>query len=299
MLDAFGGAFEMRAILASVLALLLTLPAAAQDLPPRRPGLWNLNVTFTIQGQTSPPQTTRYCIDAATDREIRALDSGVFNPKCETQTLRREGNTVVMDGECKVGDQPIRAHAVSTGSFETNYRTVLRITRIGTPPFPSIPPEMTITTSANWAGACAAGQEPGDIVMPDGSRLNIRTIQAARAQPAPAQPGLRVITGPDTPPPAKEALKNFPTRKPGLWEIYSVFEGDVLPVQNDQVCVDAETDHEMQAVRSNVPSEVCRQYVKRDGDSHVLTGRCAGPDGMTVSHAVITGHFDSAYQADI
>ncbi len=62
------------------------------------------------------------------------------------------------------------------GACDADYTTTLTIARVGTPAFPTIPPKMTITTAARWIGACKARQKPGDIVLPDGSKTNIRAV---------------------------------------------------------------------------------------------------------------------------
>ena len=37
--------------------------------------------------------------------------------------------------------------------------------------------EMAMTSSGRWVGECPAGQKPGDMVMPNGSTMNIKDMQ--------------------------------------------------------------------------------------------------------------------------
>jgi hypothetical protein len=41
----------------------------------------------------------------------------------------------------------------------------------------SLPTPRTITTTAKWLGPCAAGQRPGDMIMPGGRTMNILDLQ--------------------------------------------------------------------------------------------------------------------------
>ena len=168
----------MRIIHAALLLPLLSCaePEVAADLPARKAGLWEMSVKTTIQGRTPPAQVSQHCIDAETDKAMRALELRMRQAKCEGQGIRRKGDTFVLDAQCRAGDTAFTAHGVSTGSFDADYTTTLTITRVGTPEFPTIPPKMTIATAARWTGACKIGQRPGDIVLPDGSKMNIRSV---------------------------------------------------------------------------------------------------------------------------
>jgi hypothetical protein len=89
-----------------VLPLLLsTLPAAAQDSTPRRPGLWEMSVITIIQSQKSAPQVSQHCIDAATDQAMRSYSLALIQSKCDRTDWRREGNKRVLYAGCKAGDQ--------------------------------------------------------------------------------------------------------------------------------------------------------------------------------------------------
>src|SRR5262245_30425894 len=50
----------------SILALLAAIPASAAEMPARKPGLWELKMSF--ENRNTPGQTMQQCIDAATDQ---------------------------------------------------------------------------------------------------------------------------------------------------------------------------------------------------------------------------------------
>jgi len=268
---------------ALLLVLNLALPAAAQDLPPRKPGLWELTTTQTIQSSTSRPYVSKHCIDAATDKAMQTFGGDLIKSKCDRLDWRREGNDRVLYAGCLYGEQPFKVHAVASGNFQTYYETKMTITRIGKPEWPTMPPETVFNTSAQWVGACPVGQRPGDMILANGQFMNIRDIPevAARLPPEPVR--------------AKPAL---PFRKAGLWEIRSSFLGGVLPGQYQKVCVNLEVDRAMFASRSTDPAAKCTDDVEQEGIDYVMTSRCTGADAV-ITRSVISGDFQSAFTTRI
>ena len=280
----------MRMVLraASLLPLIWALPAGAVDMPPRKPGLWEASVTTTIAGQTSSPQVSQQCIDAETDTAMRALDSGLLQAKCQRRDLRREGNSLVLDAECRAGDTAIGARGVSSGNFDSDYITTLTLTRLGTPAFPTIPPEMTITRTVRWIGACRADQKPGDMVLPNGARMNIRNV-----------PGAADLLPPPAASPADSPATVMPARKPGLWEIRSRFVDDVLPASVEKLCISPEIDREINTFANNAPGAVCTQRLERAGDSYVTAGKCVSAGRTMLARSTIVGDFQTALTSEI
>jgi hypothetical protein len=182
----------MRFAKVACLLLLLTCSPSvdADDTPLRKPGLWEMSVTFTIQGQTSSPQVSQHCIDVETDKVMRSFEFSLRGAKCTRHEVRREGRTLVLEAQCQAGDALIAARGVSTGTFDTNYVTKLSVKRLNKPAFPTVPPEMTITTAARWVSACKVGQMPGDMILADGTKINIRAVpgMAELLDPPPKSP---------------------------------------------------------------------------------------------------------------
>jgi hypothetical protein len=46
----------------------------------------------------------------------------------------------------------------------------------------------SVTMSAKWLGPCAAGQRPGDMIMPNGMKINIPDLQKRGIPPIPGRP---------------------------------------------------------------------------------------------------------------
>jgi hypothetical protein len=71
---------------------------------------------------------------------------------------------------------------VITGSFDTDYTMV--ITSQGE----AVSAPRTTTMSAKWLGPCAADQKPGDVIMPNGMKMNLLDMQKGIGQPGAAAP---------------------------------------------------------------------------------------------------------------
>jgi hypothetical protein len=61
---------------------------------------------------------------------------------------------------------------VITGSFDSEYTMTVTGHADGEPDRPAV------TMSAKWLGPCAADQRPGDMIMPNGMKMNIQNMPA-------------------------------------------------------------------------------------------------------------------------
>jgi hypothetical protein len=157
-----------------VLALLAVLPAgqaAAQDLPARKAGLWEIRMT--MESAKLPPQITQQCIDAATDKQMSAAGGGMGKEACSKQNVQRSGNTITVDSVCTFGSTTSSSRAVITGDFNSAYTVRVTSKREGGPATGST----NMTLEAKWLGACKPDQRPGDIIMADGRKMNINDLQ--------------------------------------------------------------------------------------------------------------------------
>ncbi len=145
--------------------------AMAVDYPPRKPGLWELKTTSV--GDTNPSQSMQQCIDAKTDQALRDMGMGASKDKCARNDLRNEGGKLVLDSVCNIGPTTATTHAVLTGDLTSAYR--MESTSTYKPPLMGRS-EGKATLDAKWIGACKADQKPGDMVMPDGMKMNILDV---------------------------------------------------------------------------------------------------------------------------
>jgi hypothetical protein len=165
----------MQRILLVILALALAPGAAqAQDKFQRKSGLWEIKRTTTrTQDQV---RTYHMCIDQNSDNALHQLTGGMRSESCQPSKTAREGDKLVVDATCKVSTTTATTHAVISGKFDTAYKIESKATF--DPPLRG-EKEGTTVIEAKWTGACKPDQKPGDIIMPNGSKINVATQDKA------------------------------------------------------------------------------------------------------------------------
>jgi hypothetical protein len=153
-------------------------PAAAQDMPARKPGLWQLSMNF--EGGRVPAQAMKQCIDAQTDKLMNAPGGGMGREQCTQTNVQRVGSTIVVDSTCKFANVTNVSHAVISGDFNSAYTVQVESKREGGPPMPGGNGTTKMTISAKYLGGCQTGQKPGDIIMDGGMTINVRDMQQMR-----------------------------------------------------------------------------------------------------------------------
>jgi hypothetical protein len=69
---------------ALALTAIVSAPAAAQDLPTRKPGLWEMKMV--PEGRNMPATSMRQCTDQATDKLMHANFGGAAQDVCPSAT---------------------------------------------------------------------------------------------------------------------------------------------------------------------------------------------------------------------
>jgi hypothetical protein len=173
-------------LISTLLITLVAMPALAADMPARKAGLWEITTS------TGNRMSNRQCIDAATDQMMQSragtgpgTGPGVgpgagTRPQCSKRDVQKTGDTVTVDSTCTVAGRTVNTHAVVTGSFDSAYTMTVTSQGDGIPAGAG-----TMTMSAKWLGQCAADQRPGDMIMPNGMKINILDLQKRGVPGAP------------------------------------------------------------------------------------------------------------------
>ena len=146
-------------------------PALAVDMPQRKPGLWQ--VSMNMPGRNAPMPEIRMCIDSTTDAEMFKLSMNVAQGQCSRFESRRDGNVVTIDTVCKINERQMTSRSVIRFSGDSAYHTDID-TKFD-PPMTGRA-ESVMTQDAKWTGPCPADLQPGDMMMPTGGKMNIKTI---------------------------------------------------------------------------------------------------------------------------
>lgn len=151
-------------IAATALAAIAALPARADELPQRKPGLWETKSTGA-EGQSIAKQ----CVGPGTDQSVMgALTAGA----CSKMQVTKTAKGYAVATECAMGPVKATGTSVITGDFQTQMRTEGSTTLTGMPG-QSGPVERKLVIEARRLGDCEAGQKPGDIILPDGKVISM------------------------------------------------------------------------------------------------------------------------------
>jgi hypothetical protein len=159
-------------------------PAGPLTPPPRKPGLWTQTVS-TADMQ----QTTKLCLDEATDKQMAWWGSQAAKTTCPDQTITQHmGGGWDFHSVCKsAAGGTTTSSGTATGDFGSHYKVEATSTTTGGP-MPEANGEHKIAIEATWQGPCPAGMRPGDMEMPGGMRINMNDMMSGKG-PGAMAPG--------------------------------------------------------------------------------------------------------------
>jgi hypothetical protein len=137
-----------------------------EDRGQRRPGLWEQ--TVVSQGSR---QTTRHCLGAGVSSSFgAAIAEGARS--CAALKMAGTAHGFAFDSRCDYGENgQAVGHGVISGDPAASYRMEVTTTVTGAAA-PLINGTRTSVTTASWKGPCPAGMAPGDLDLPDGTRIH-------------------------------------------------------------------------------------------------------------------------------
>ncbi len=152
----------MRVVAAFVLALAFPCLAvqAAEEIPKRKPGLWELQTTLAEMGGFT--NTFQICIDEDFDDLMDT--AGDDETDCSENGVRREGNRVFVDAICRIDGTTATLRGVFAGDFSSQYTGEIKTTY--DPPMQGMD-ATHLTLEGRWLSACLPGQKAGDVVLQD------------------------------------------------------------------------------------------------------------------------------------
>lgn len=165
--------------LASIFVLIYPTSLHADELPTRKPGLWE--VKTTIENRNAPALVIRQCIDAVTDQMMSSIAGPYSQDICPKRTVQKSADSVTIDSACTFSGKAATAHAVARGSFDSAYTMTVTSQSEAAPGN-----TMTMRMEAQWLGPCTADQKPGDMIFGNGIKVNI--LDAQKYHPSPNFP---------------------------------------------------------------------------------------------------------------
>ena len=157
----------------ATVALLVATGTHAADMPKRKPGLWQIETRMAAGPGMG---AIKQCIDEKTDDFSQQLGEQHKN-KCSESDIRNTGDKILVHSVCKMGTSIATTDATITGRFDSDYRGDIRIKY--NPPLQGMS-EAAMTIAAKWLGPCEAGQKPGDMILPNGMKINPQQKRGAK-----------------------------------------------------------------------------------------------------------------------
>jgi hypothetical protein len=159
---------------AALLAAVLAAPPAlaATEFPTLKSGQWEM--TTTSSAAPANTRKTMVCLDASTQKQMLDMSQGMQKEMCTKMTMRRDGAKYITDAECRLGDSVVRSHGVMTMLSDTAYRTEASATF--DPPINQDLKESKTTVEGKFLGPCRDGMQPGDMLMPNGQKINLNKL---------------------------------------------------------------------------------------------------------------------------
>lgn len=158
-----------------IFALLGFVDGQAEEFPARKPGLWEMKMT---QEGRPDAQASRQCVDEQTDAQMREMGASMSaqlgGGSCASPEIRSEGGGYVVESECSLMGTRMKSRAVFKGDFASSYSGQAEASY--DPPLMGMAKSKT-NISARWLGPCEPGQKPGDIIMPNGMKLNLQDMR--------------------------------------------------------------------------------------------------------------------------
>ncbi|GAA5166689.1 DUF3617 domain-containing protein [Viridibacterium curvum] len=143
--------------------LALSLAATAQDMPKRKPGLWEMKME-SAQMPIPGGMTMLQCSDPATDAELqsKSMQQGQQpNMKCEPAVVKKLPNGYDATVVCRNERGTTTMHSIAVGDFNSSYQVDMTM-RMDPPPKNGTG-EMKSQVKVRYLGACTGGLKPGDI----------------------------------------------------------------------------------------------------------------------------------------
>lgn len=171
---------RFSAVFAAAFAVPFAAAAQVPDLPPRKPGLWEMRMV-TEKPTGGPTIDAKLCIDAVTDRELMDFGLRMSKDTCKRYDTKRIGKGWVIDAECSFGPISSATKTTITGDFQTTLNVRIEGTTEGIPGIGKGPQQTLMTQTGRWtAASCTGGMVPGDIALASGVKFNVKDLKGLK-----------------------------------------------------------------------------------------------------------------------
>lgn len=150
-----------------LLGLSFQAVATQAVMPTRKPGLWEVTVRAD-GGSDLRQQKVLQCTAAGVDR-VTLMSIVPGQEHCHKTTVRKLKRQYDVRTECYVHDNRVDAQVTLAGDFNTSYEGVFDVKYAQ--PVRANPGRTRF--EGRWLGVCQPGMQPGDMLLPNGAKVNV------------------------------------------------------------------------------------------------------------------------------
>jgi len=153
--------------------------------PMRKAGLWS--VTRLRDGKPAEGLmggAVKLCVDPKSEGRLGALGSGMAHNLCPDQTVARApGGGWTFASTCQLGPAgTTRTTGVATGDFASRYTVHSESDTTGSQ-FTHLNGHHVTDLTATYEGPCPADMSPGDVLLPNGMKVNPQKMMSGAGRP--------------------------------------------------------------------------------------------------------------------
>lgn len=158
----------------TITLLSVATATVAAELPKRKSGLWEITSASSARANTGKgAMAMTMCVDQNSDADWMQGGRQMSQTKCSKQEHKVERDRVTFISVCELGKTTATTQGVASGDFSKEYKVETNSTY--DPPIGAMK-EASNTITAKWLGPCKAGQRAGDVIMPNGTTMNMNDM---------------------------------------------------------------------------------------------------------------------------
>ena len=161
--------------LVSLAAAVTSAAAESATLPTRKAGLWELKTSMD-EGGGPRDQTMKLCIDADMERSTAAASLTDHKEKCTRYDIKKDGDAVVIEGECTYDIRKVSSTTRMTGDFKSAFDVKIESVTSGseTNRDQTTSVKRTITQKGTYLAESCGDLKAGEAEGSDGARFLVQ-----------------------------------------------------------------------------------------------------------------------------
>lgn len=161
--------------LTALVAAGMSAAAMALDLPKRKSGLWEVKTSMPDMPAQMQQTAIKMCVDEKSDDITQQMADAEAKQNCSKSEIKRDGERWVIHSVCKEQGITMTTDGVFSGKFDSAYKAEMKAAY--QPPIQGMASSRMVM-DARFLGACPAGMKAGEILLPNGQKIDPKKLGA-------------------------------------------------------------------------------------------------------------------------